>query len=303
MPFTVLDPAVASDLGESSGESDVLASHWSPTSLASQLNLEWRRLCQAPASNVALARWSALHPVLAGYHDLPDLLCAVAREPASRDALLLALLELARAGERLAGRVVLQAMLGKAVRLATSIASRPDVLGDRQEAQAAAVAALWQVIATYPLAARPRRVAANLALDTLALMQRGHTGSSHHIRTFPEQPVADPSHLLHGASHAAGVDQPGGPVDAELLVLLAWSVREGVLTLAEARLLARVYGCDASSVPAKTVAAELGVSWPALRQRCHRLARRVGRAAVAAGINAGTDVGDQGRSSAVLAAV
>ena len=57
----------------------------------------------------------------------------------------------------LAGRVVLQTMLGKVVRLAQA---HPDVAVDDF------VSALWCRIRTYPLTRRPRRIAANLALDT-----------------------------------------------------------------------------------------------------------------------------------------
>lgn len=297
--------ASAEDVGAAPGElpealtgAGALAGHWAPTSLASRLNAEWLGLCQAAASDLALSRWAARHAALAGYRDLPSLLRAVTHGPRSRDAVLLALLELAQAGERLAGRVVLQAMLGRAVRMAMAIVRRPDVLGDREEAQARAVAALWQVIATYPLAARPGRVAANLALDLLAVVQRGHTGSSWFTPVFPEQSFADLSVLAHVAWHDADRDEPGGPVDAELLGVLAWGVRAQVLTLAEARLLARVYGCDGTAVQTGAVAAELGVSGPALRQRCHRLARRLGRAAVDAGVTATGQDGAGGLLSA-----
>ncbi len=275
-----------------------LAAHWFHSSLASRLDVEWRQLCTASSTEPQLARWSTVHPILAGYADLPQLLLGITRDPSACDGLLLALLDLAQRGERLAARVVLQAMLGKAVRIAGSIGRRPDVLGDRDEAQATAVAALWQAIAGYRLAARPGRVTANLALDTLALVQRGHTGSSHFTRTFPEEPCADLTDLAHASHHDGSTDDLSGPADAELLLLLAWSVRNRVLSLAEARLLARVYAADGTEMDAKQIAQELQMTWPALRQRCHRLARRLGQAAVAAGITPT----DQHRSGALLPA-
>ncbi len=170
-----------------------------------------------------LAGWSASQPPLAGFTGLAQIVAGISTDEAGRDAILLALLELAQDGDRLAGRVVLQAMLGRAVRVASSIVRRPDVAGDRDEAQAVAVAALWQAISTYRLAARPRRVAANLALDTLALVQRGHLGSSYRLRAFPEWPCADPAVLARRAAHYdIGPDELAGPVDAELCMLLAW---------------------------------------------------------------------------------
>lgn len=204
-----------------------------------------------------------------------------------RDALLVGLLERAQGGDRLAGRVVLQTMLPAAVRLALGITSRPDVLGDTDEAFALVLAALWQVIATYPVARRRAKVPANLYLDTLALVRRGHTSGTHRARlVFPEQSYADIRTAAEPTRLDAGIDDPAGPADAQLCTVLAWAVRSSVLKLEEARLLVRTYGLDggpAGSGPA--VAAELGLSWPALRQRCHRLARRIGRAAIAAGID------------------
>jgi hypothetical protein len=262
-----------------------LARHWACESLPSRLNVEWRALCDSPDTAVVVAGWASGHPALAGLDGLESVLRRIAgMDQTGRDGVLLALLELARDGDGLASRVVLQAMLPKAVRVAMSVVRRPDVLGDREEAQARAVAALWQAIVTYPLAARPGRVAANLALDTLAVVQRGHTGSSHFAPTFPEQPFADLRVLGEATHHDVGPDDPAGPADAELFVLLAWGVRNAVLDLGQARLLARVYALDGRPADSRTIAAELGISWPALRQRCSRLARRLGQAAVAAGI-------------------
>ena len=276
------------------------APHWAPGSLPSCLHADWLRLCAAPGSASVLTGWAAAQPALAGFNALEQFVPRIAdADLAARDAVLLALLALAKDGDRLAGRVVLQVMLPKAVRLATSIVRRPDVLGDRDEAQASAIAAMWQAIATYPLAARPGRVTANLALDTLALLQRGHTGSSHFARTFPEQPFGDLRELGEAGRYDVEPDESAGPVDAELLVLLAWAVRNDVLDLDQARLLARVYAIDGRPADTAAVAAEHGVSWSTLRQRCHRLARRLGQAAIAAGISPGSQ-GQGGR--AMLAA-
>lgn len=262
-----------------------LASHWVHDSLPSRLNVEWRALCGAPDTVAVVAGWSSRQPALADLDTLDGVLRRITGGDLNlRDGVLLALLELARDGDRLAGRVVLQAMLPKAVRVAMCVVRRPDVLGDREEAQARAVAALWQAIATYPLTARPGRVSANLALDTLAMVQRGHTGSSHFTPSFPEQPFADLRVLGEAAVNDLDSDDLAGPADAQLLTLLAWSVQTGVLELGQARLLARVYILGGDPEDTRTIAAELGISRPALRQRCSRLARQLGRAAVAAGM-------------------
>jgi hypothetical protein len=260
--------------------------------LAAQLNLEWAGLAFSPSSAAAAERWGRSCPVLAGASSPEDLRARVAGpDVAARDAVLLALLELAQAGDVLAGRTVLQAMLGKAVRVAASAARRAEFGGDQQEALSCAVAALWQVIATYPVAGRPSRVAANLALDTLALVQRGHTGSSLRRRAVPEVPTADVRTVAKDGHLEQAAPEPA---DAELYTLLAWAVRCRVMALPEARLLVRVYGVDAHGWPVdvRAIAAQEGISRPALRQRCHRLARRLGAAALAAGVGADGLCGD-----------
>jgi hypothetical protein len=260
----------------------------SPDNLVGRLNLEWARLSVAAESMASVATWGTVSPALSGVGSLEGVLFRIWQaDVEARDEVLLALLELSRDGDQLAGRTVLQAMLGKAVRVAACAVNRPDVRGDQEEALACAVSSLWLVIATYPIARRRSRVAANLALDTVALVQRGHTGSSHFRRTYPETPFADLRTIDESVSQDSQPADPHGPPDAELFRLLAWAVRNDVLTLEEATLLIRVYTVDEQGRPgdARSVAQQEGLTWLALRQRCHRLARRVGNAAIAAGIS------------------
>jgi hypothetical protein len=260
----------------------------SPDNLVGRLNLEWARLSVAAESMASVDAWGAVSPALSGAGSLEGVLSRVWQaDVKARDEVLLALLELSLAGDQLAGRTVLQAMLGKAVRVAACAANRPDVRGDQEEALACAVSSLWLVIATYPIARRRSRVAANLALDTVALVQRGHTGSSHFRRTYPETPFADLRTVGESVRQDLQPAEPHGPPDAELFRLLAWAVRNDVLTLDEALLLIRVYTVDEQGRPgdARAIAQQEGLTWLALRQRCHRLARRVGNAAIAAGIS------------------
>ena len=308
MPFTLLahptvTPAAQSVNGRPAPRPDGLtnAAHWSSSSLPSRLNREWALLCDGERGQRAVRAWAAPSRdrtalrELAGADGLRgtvQLLQSAEVTASDRDAVLLGLLERAQGGDRLAGRVVLQTMLPAAVRLAQAITNRPDVLGDSDEAFALVLAALWQVIATYPVTRRRAKVPANLYLDTLALVRRGSTSSTHRALVFPEQSYADIRAAAEPGRLDAGMDDLTGPADAELCTLLAWAVRSSVLGLEEARLLVRVYGLDggpAGSGP--VVAAELGLAWPALRQRCHRLARRVGRAAVAAGIDSAVQPG------------
>jgi hypothetical protein len=295
---TVLDSIEEACAGPLAFHADGLtpAGHWSSASLPSRLNREWALLCDSAAGRQAVREWAVARGDRAassglvdvdGLHGVVQLLHSTEVDAGDRDAVLVGLLDRAQDGDRLAGRVVLQTMQPAAVRLAQAITSRPDVLGDQDEAFALVLAALWQVIATYPVARRRERVPANLYLDTLALVRRGHTSSTHRAAlVFPEQSYADIRLAADPVRLDAGQDDLAGPADAQLYTVLAWAVRSGVLSLDEARLLARVYGFDGG--PAESgpeLAAQHDTSWPALRQRCHRIARRVGRAAVAAGID------------------
>ena len=105
-----------------------------------RLDAEWRRLIEDPRVE----------------HDFASI-------PHDPDAALWRLLAAQQAGDTLAGRIVLQALLGKLVRFALSDAdaSLDDYL-----------AAAWERIATYPLTTRRSSVAANLALDTLKAVKR-----------------------------------------------------------------------------------------------------------------------------------
>ena len=133
---------------------------WPAGHVVGRLDAEWAVLAEDAAAAEACRRWAALAPPLTGCRTLAEVLAAVRTDP---DVVLAALLGAAADGETLAGRVVLQAMLGKVVRMA-----RVDPVGTVDDY----VAVLWCVVANYPLVARPRQVAANLALDTLKAVQR-----------------------------------------------------------------------------------------------------------------------------------
>ena len=117
------------------------------------LNQEWAGLADGHRGTVAA--WAERHPALSGCGDLGSVLAAVRGRP---DDVLGALLAEVASGDTVAGRTVLQAMLGKLVRMA-----QRDRLGGVDDY----VAAMWCRIDRYPLDRRPSRIAANLALDTL----------------------------------------------------------------------------------------------------------------------------------------
>ena len=125
-----------------------------------RMDAEWAALLEDGAAVAACARWAAAEPALAGCRSPADVLDRVAGSP---DVVLGRLLAEVAAGDVLAGRVVLQALLPKVVLMASvdPVADVDDYL-----------TALWCEVAVYPLARRPASVAANLVLDTLKAVRR-----------------------------------------------------------------------------------------------------------------------------------
>ncbi len=234
-------------------------------SLVGRLNAEWSRLCAHPRTQSAVAHWGRRHPELAGCLALEDVELAVATAGSERaDPILLALLRLARDGDSLAGRTVLQLMLGKAVRIASTRAGRDT----KPSLEHTAVAALWTVIATYPIERRPAKVAANIAMETLRAVTGELTHQLSETPTSPDVLAADLMPLTASERTTA---------DHELLELLTWSVDAGTITAADATLILDIY-TPAPGIEGGAAAAERhGLSWPAARQRASRAIRKVAR--------------------------
>ncbi len=226
------------------------------SSLIGQLNIEWDQLRAADSSAAMVTGWAARHAALAHCAMLDDVEDAVTGDA---DAVLLALLHETHNGDQLAGRTVVQLMLGKAVRIAGSHAGRAPL----HDLEACAVTALWDVIATYPVARRPEKVAANIAMDTLNRVVAEFAHDRHEQAVSPD--------LLH-PSHR---DDDSGPADLDLLNLLAWAVDNDTITAADASLLVDMYVPAPGQTGGKTAAELHGMSWAAARQRASRAVRRI----------------------------
>jgi hypothetical protein len=152
------------------------------------LNVDWARQRLAPASST-IRSWQATDPALAQLDTLVDIEAAASRVGAN-DATLAALLRLAQAGDKLAARLLLQVLLGVAVRLAARTVHH--TRGDLEEARSRAVEALWQCIHRYPVDRRHGRHADQIALDTLAiLVARPNSPGNGQIREHPLGTIND----------------------------------------------------------------------------------------------------------------
>lgn len=226
-----------------------------PSKVVHQLDSEWKRLVELHQEEPAL--WAAQCTHLEGCLTLDDVLKSVRAAP---DTVLAFLVERAAAGDEVATRTVLQTMLGKLVLMASSGSARqqPHALDDL-------VGHMWLRIKTYPLRARPQRIAANLTLDTLkaALRDWRTTDSSVEVSSPPDF-----------VGEALESDRPHSPVDDLSLgteALLDTAHRLGLISRTTRDVLMAVYGPEELS--GQRAAERWGCSPQAIRSRCSRAVR------------------------------
>ena len=221
-----------------------------------RLDAEWAVLQQDASASGSCLRWAARVPELAGCRRPEEVRGRVASSP---DAVLGHLLAEAAAGDALAGRVVLQALLPKAVRMASV---------DPAAAVDDYVTALWCGIATYPLARRPTSVAANLALDALKAVRRERSPAAD-VTTAPHL-VLLTADRRPGDVVGTGHRERFPTVDA----VLARARAHRLVDVGSAELLRTVY---AEGLPGAPAAERHGLSPTAVRSRCSRAVRVLAR--------------------------
>jgi DNA-directed RNA polymerase specialized sigma24 family protein len=228
-----------------------------PYRIVDDLNREWRELVDERGD--ALPGWARPHRELAGCAGLEELVLRASR---GQDDVLRALLVEAHGGTELAARAVLQAMLGRLVRMAGR---------DRRALVDDYVGAMWCVLAQYPLTARPVRIAANLALDTLKTVHQerrwGERGTvTLRLAASDLEPLLELGLARATFNHAAELEALGAAqvIEAGRRLRL---IDEGT-----GRLLHHVYVEGLSGLEA---AARGGTSHGSLRVRCSRAVRRL----------------------------
>jgi hypothetical protein len=223
------------------------------------LNAEWDVL--ASNSMEMTAAWAAKYEVLARCRSLGDVLLAIRCEP---DAALGALLTEVTRDDELAGRTILQAMLGKLVRMAQA---------DEYSGIDDYVAVMWCQIRTYPLAARPRKVAANLVLDTLKQVTNERRmllpGT---VRLWPPSEQLDNAH--EAALRRESLDHQRRISDLNARELLKSAGQLGLLDGQSEELLSSVYADGLSS---EATAHRLQISAGSVRVRCSRAVKVLAR--------------------------
>ncbi len=230
------------------------------------LNAEWDRLNAGlelrPSVEATLdvLRRSG-PPPLRTVDNLDDVLAVVSCHP---DSALLFLLTFSQSGDYIAARAVIQAMLPKLVRITDSVRRGRGF----EHVLAESVAAMRELIYTYPVDRRPHSVAGNLALDTLkAVRVLLGTDVPHDV----VERLADA--WAPGVVWTPAQFTPSRvSVSDELASVLRCAQDSQLITSADAALLWRV-ACSGQTSAA--IADSLNLTPVALRKRCSRLKARL----------------------------
>ena len=224
--------------------------------LFQQLDEEWTHLVRSRHTRRCLAEWSKSSPQLRGLDDLDALVEHANRRGRDHesDQVLIALAR--RAGvDDLAARTLLQALMPGMRWLARRYHTLASAAGE--DPVSLVVALTYERIRVYPFDRRPRRIAANVLLDTRQRLQRtvGRTG-----------PMIVPLETLTIEPALAG-----GPIE-EAGALLDEAVAQRVIVPRDANLIAltRLY-----DHPVAELAAHLGCQAQTLRQRRRRAEARL----------------------------
>ena len=183
------------------------------SSLLGHLEAEWNTL-------LSQRSWINDYQQLARAHDLAafgtaaDVAERLRSNERAEDDLILGALLGARP-DPCALRVLLHAFLPTARRVANHHRA---LTADRDELEAAVVAATWERLVTYPLAARPTSIAANIALD---------------IRKHVPRHIAEPQ-AIEAAPPEATPGPPSRTSDEELIAATTNVVNANVLNAGDA---------------------------------------------------------------------
>lgn len=279
----------------------------------SGLDAEWASLCSDASVTAAVADWLMADGLADDVAAVTDswvrtigprqLLAALAPGPGGvaddlADAVLRALLRRAAGTDRsatLAGRIVVQAMIPAAVRMARGQV-RPFGGRSFDDVGHMVIAAVFEVARSGRIHTRPGRAAANLTLDALGRVCRELAAEREQQgEALPDDfDVTDPgpgpaghalARSLHTTAATAGLnpgpepEEEAGSARLELLELVLDAMEAGALPVRDARAITRFYSSDPE--PDSAAAAAAGVSTVAWRRRRCRAVDRLKHNALA----------------------
>ena len=221
------------------------------------LDREWCELVRDHREAATL--WAYRHEALAPCGSLDDVLSAARL---NSDPVLAALLTEVSIGDQLAGRVVLQALIGRMVRMAQR---------DPRSSVGDYLALLWCVINNYPLHRRPVRIAANLSLDTLKAVSMEHRWLGRgDVTLWPSSESLE--ELLSPAGLDGTLCDSPLPVDLEVLEVLEAGRQLRLIDNSTGALLASVY---VDGMTGTQSARRFHTSEGVIRVRCSKAVRQL----------------------------
>jgi hypothetical protein len=235
-------------------------------SLWTALNTDWGYVRSCPSSRSRLTLWRRTYPALAPHRDFDAILDAIRHDPNPPMA---ALISAHQSGDTLAGRVLLQAMIGRLVRaaryarIAADYRCFDDTADKFRERAQITVAAFMTVLASVPT--NGSNLPASLYLRTLDAVTT--ESATPDIVPIPDTVYDGSSNL-----HVADPYTPEGPT-VDVATVLDWATSSGSLSADEVSLIRRCYVSDGEDW--KAIAAELNITYPALRKRASRALNRL----------------------------
>lgn len=239
--------------------------------LVRQLSTEWQQLHGSTAASAQLTQWG--HTALAELERPGDVLDRIDASD-NTDEILGELVRLHQAGDPLAGRVLLQAMLPALITRARRC-RLPREVDDFEARVQVAVTAFWSTISR--LRTGPR-VCQRLTLNTVNEMtywsRVGVRGHEWEDRTDLYENVDD---VDRSADPSPTTARPGDHIDADsdLLEVLMWATKSGVLNKQDAQLLADTYLSGTSTADHNRAAARADIQLAACRKRVQRARKRL----------------------------
>ncbi|SHN31124.1 hypothetical protein [Streptomyces yunnanensis] len=267
--------------------------------LVTRLNAEWEWLCADSGNSDRVRSWMLDAGVLDEDQPPAELgeLCTLLRKRSERDgpefsdAWMGVLLHRVSAGDgrdaELAARVLVQAMLPLACRVLRDCVRSGE---SSEDVAQVVIASLWEVVRTYPIARRSRKVASGLRMELWHRVSRElkrELAPSEHldeawVAALPggvEPADAVAPVLLARAAEEAGLRAAVGAVEelagvrGEMVALLVWALEREVLTAEAASGICDHYR---EGAPQDVAAASAwGVSPVALRRRRSRAVSRL----------------------------
>lgn len=234
---------------------------------------EWMRIALSSSSCDTIRRWGRHQTALAGFTSPAEVLEHLQKSApqAQKDAILHALLTLAKARDELAGFVLTQALLPGLITLAKTFAY-PRGENTFDDAIQRVFAEFWFVI-MRPNLIPPGRVAGRLLLDTrhqVTAHQRRPDVFEHH--TIYAEPDAETPDTFDTATQAVHQLEPQPDPHGGLEDLLGW-LSGSSFSPDDTHLLATVFLRHHGDH--KASAEELGISHDSCRQRVARLKPRI----------------------------